>query len=91
MSENKHIDIEIDDKPDDTIDDKEWDTCCSHSSKEFIKYMVTVSISLIVLIFCLFMITINPDEDNSIYFSLMSSIITLYVPSPQINKKYNVN
>ena len=89
MAENKDIDIDID--IDNKPDDKEWHTCCSNSSREFVKYIVTVSISLIVLIFCLFMITINPDNDNSIYFSLMSSIITLYVPSPQINKKNDIN
>ncbi len=83
MSENNNIDVK-----DEPIDDAvEWDTCCSHSSREFVKYIITVSISMIVLIFCLFMIAVNPNDDNSIYFSLLSSIITLYVPSPQINKK----
>ena len=28
----------------------------------------------------------NPNQDNSIYFSLISSILSLYIPSPQIEK-----
>ena len=83
MPENNNIDVK-----DEPIDDAvEWDTCCSHSSREFVKYIITVSISMIVLIFCLFMIAVNPTDDNSIYFSLISGIISIYVPSPQINKK----
>jgi hypothetical protein len=85
MDENNHIDIK------DETENVEWDTCCSHSSREFVKYIITVSISMIVLIFCLFMIAVNPNDDNSIYFSLLSSIITLYVPSPQINKSKKPN
>jgi len=68
----------------------EWQLCCSHSSKAFIKYMVTVVMSIIILLFCIIMIIKSaPDEDNSIYFSLISSILTLYVPSPtlSLNKK----
>jgi len=85
MSENKHIDVKNDEI--DINDEKEWHTCCSHSSKEFIKYIITVSISMIVLIFCLFMISINPNDDNSIYFSLISSIVSVYIPSPTMKTK----
>ena len=64
----------------------QWQICCSHSSKSFIKYMVTVAISIIVLCFSIFMIANNPENDNSIYFSLLSSIITLYIPAPTLDK-----
>lgn len=69
-----------------TEDVRSWDTCCSHSSKEFIKYITTVSLSVIVLIFCIVMIYSNPEDDNSIYFSLLSSIISIYIPNPKIEK-----
>jgi len=85
MNPEKHNDIPMEHTLEHN-DDKEWDTCCSHSSKEFIKYIVTVGISIIVLIFCLFMIASKPEEDNSIYFSLLSSIISLYVPSPTLTR-----
>ncbi len=68
------------------IDNEEWGVCCSHSSKSFIKYIITVLMSLLVLIFSMVMIINSPNQDNSIFFSLISSILTLYIPSPQIEK-----
>lgn len=72
--EHTHIDV----------DDGQWRLCCSHSSKAFIKYVVMVIISIIVLLFSIFMIINNPEKDNSIYFSLISSILSLYVPAPTL-------
>lgn len=76
--------IEINEHPDDV----QWDICCSKSSKSFIKYVVTVIMSVIILSFSIFMIASSPDRDNSIYFSLVSSILTLYIPSPTLD---NIN
>lgn len=67
-------------------DDVEWKICCSHSSKSFIKYVVTVIMSIIVLVFSIYMIATNPESDNSIYFSLVSSILTLYIPAPTLDR-----
>lgn len=88
MTENNN-NIDIKDEHDaESIDDlREWHTCCSNSSIAFIKYVVTVSISLVVLVFSLIMISLNPDVDNSIYFSLISSIVSVYIPSPTMGKK----
>lgn len=70
------------------VTDDDWDICCSKSSKEFIKYCSTLIISIIILIFCIFMICLSEiGSDNSIYFSLISSIMTLYIPAPEIGKK----
>jgi hypothetical protein len=65
----------------------EWQICCSHSSKQFIKYVTTVMISLIILFFSIIMISENPDGDNSIYFSLLSSIMSLYIHPPTLENK----
>ena len=94
MTDLKHTSIELTHEETkhlhtvNTDDDITWDTCCSHSSKSFIKYITTVLMSVIILLFCIYMIAINPDNDNSIYFSLMSSILTLYIPAPTLE---NVN
>ena len=77
---NDHHDTHLDNIDDET----EWRLCCSHSSKAFIKYIVMVVISVIVLLFSIFMIINNPEKDNSIYFSLISSILSLYVPAPTL-------
>jgi len=71
-------------KPDD--DNIEWTLCCSKSSKSFIKYLTTVLMSVIVLIFCIIQIILNTDQNNSIYFALISSIVSLYVPAPTLDK-----
>ena len=84
MSNN--IDIDIEQKKIEHEDDVEWQICCSKSSKSFIKYMVTVIMSIIVLCFSIFMIASNPENDNSIYFSLLSSILVLYVPPPTLDR-----
>jgi hypothetical protein len=65
----------------------EWQICCSHSSKQFIKYITTVIISLIILMFSIVMISENPNNDNSIYFSLLSSIMSLYIHPPTLENK----
>jgi hypothetical protein len=100
MEDHKNIDIEEDkhveedkhieeDKHVDIGTSKEWNTCCSHSSVNFIKYITTVSMSVIVLIFCIVMIYSNPQNDNSIYFSLLSSIISIYIPNPTLDNDVN--
>jgi hypothetical protein len=68
-----------------------WRICCSHSSESFIKYIITVLFSLIVVAFSIYMITDNPERDNSIYFSLISSILTLYIPSPTLERLKELN
>ena len=83
---DKEIDLEIKHEHEHDDDHIEWQICCSHSSKGFIKYIITVLISIITLGFSIFMIATNPDEDNAIYFSLLSSIITLYIPAPTLER-----
>lgn len=95
MTDSQHTSIELkstetkDLHTNHTDDDITWDTCCSHSSKSFIKYITTVLMSVLILLFCIYMIANNPDNDNSIYFSLLSSILTLYIPAPTLEKVNN--
>ena len=81
MSEDNKVDIKHEDE-----EHVEWQICCSKSSKAFIKYLTTVTICVIVMIFSIVMIYTNPEKDNSIYFSMISSILTLFVPAPTIEK-----
>ena len=84
-----NIRVEVNNDDDVHEDDVQWQICCSHSSKSFIKYVVTVIMSIIVLVFSIYMIASNPENDNSIYFSLMSSIIGMYMPQPTLDKIVN--
>ena len=65
---------------------EEWKICCSKSSSHFIKFFVTFSICFVVLIFSMIQIINMPNEDNSIYFSLISSILALYMDSPKLEQ-----
>lgn len=75
-------------KTDDTNETKEeYNICCSKSSVGFIKFSTQFLISVSVLFFCMSMIILYPDRDNSIYFSLISGIVSLYIPPPNLNHK----
>jgi len=65
---------------------EEWKFCCSNSNSQFVKYMAQLFISLTVLFFCISMIIIKNGERCDIYFSLISGIVGIYSPQPQIKK-----
>lgn len=63
----------------------EWRTCCSTINKAFMKFMVQVHICAIVLILsCYKLINMHPDEDRSIYISLITLILGIFTPTPAI-------
>ena len=61
-------------------------SCCRDNgtrvNKSFLKYMIQVLFSLILLIFSIIQIILLDDDDKSIYFSLISLIIGVYTPVP---------
>ena len=65
----------------------EVNTCCSKTSKSFLQYMAKLLISIIIVIFSMYMIMkSDPGTDNSIYFSLISSISSSYITQHHTNK-----
>ena len=74
--------LSVETKVDD--DDKQYTICCSHSSVGFIKYSSAFIISLGILTFSFIMIGMHPSNDNTIYFSLISAIMTLFINPPNI-------
>ena len=67
--------------------DEQWHICCSNSSSNFIRYFVTFSICFAVMVFSMIQIVNNKDEDNTIYFSIISSILGMYMESPKLEQK----
>lgn len=55
------------------------DLCCSHSSLYGLKYISRIVLSILVLSFSFLQIARFPESDNSIYFSLISSILGYYL------------
>ena len=68
---------------------EKYDICCSKSNVGFVKYIATFAITIAILIFSMIQIASNPEENNTIFFSLISSILTLYIPSPALPKPTN--
>jgi len=65
---------------------EDWSGCCSKSNSHFIKYMAQLLISVMVLTLCFTMIIINNGKGCEVYFSLISGLVGLYSPQPQIKK-----
>ena len=65
--------------------DQNWAICCSKSSAQFIKYMVQVVVSLTILVFAIAMV--STGHDDSVYWSLITLIIGVFVPSPSLTKR----
>ena len=61
--------------------------CCSENgtevNKNFLSFMLTSTLSIVVLIFALVQLSLNPSSElSSLWVSLVSSISALHVPSP---------
>jgi len=65
---------------------EQWAGCCSQTSSHFLKYIVQVIISAIILIFSIIMIVIRNGEKCEVYFSIISAILGSS-PSPSMTKK----
>ncbi len=61
--------------------------CCSNSNIDdrFLKFIATLSISIIVLIFSCYMIATTDDKE--IWINMMMLILGVFLPSPSIKKK----
>ncbi len=81
MGDNNNININMEEEEKKNINFM----CGSKTSPYLIKYVITVLFSLIVLIFSIIQIGLNKN-DNTIYFSLISSIIAIYIPAPSHTK-----
>jgi len=67
--------------------DEQWSGCCSKTNSHFLKYIVQVIISVIILLFSIVMIVIKDGVGCEVYFSIISAIMGIYSPSPSMNKK----
>lgn len=60
--------------------------CCGQDrvcSKPLLVFLMQGVIALIVLLFCMAQLAIAADPDNkAVYFSIISSLVTLFLPSP---------
>lgn len=64
--------------------DETWKTCCSKSERSFIKFVVQVSMGLLVITFCMGLIALGDGEHDMICFSLISGTMGLFFPHPSM-------
>lgn len=57
-------------------------------SREMVEYGTKIVFTLIVLVFCMVMISINNDS-KSIFINILSYLLGIWLPSPSINKTTN--
>lgn len=65
-----------------TVDEDTWKICCSRSSATCVRFSVQVALSFIVIIFCFYQIATTPGQSHEIHYSILSSILSIYMPSP---------
>jgi hypothetical protein len=64
---------------------EKWGLCCSSVYKSEVVFMIQIMFLFTILIFSIVQITMRA-ENLEIYFSLISSIIGILVPSPKMSK-----
>jgi hypothetical protein len=64
---------------------EKWGLCCSSVYKSEVVFMIQIMFLFTILIFSIVQITMKSDN-LEIYFSLISSIIGILVPSPKMNR-----
>lgn len=66
--------------------DEQWTLCCSKSSKQFVMYLTQTVVLMSVLIFAIAMLASAQEGTNrDLYVSLLSSVLGIYLPAPQIH------
>lgn len=66
-----------------------WKSCCGQViDRRATQYFTQVIIGGIVMGFCMAKIyTAEEDEDTTVYFSLLSTLVGFYIPAPTMNNK----
>ena len=72
-----------------TADDAEWMCCSGRHRPACIKYCVQICFGAFVLIFCA--VQIGLGHNDSIYWSLLSSTLAYFLPSPSMDETRGSN
>jgi hypothetical protein len=62
-----------------------WRSGCFSLNKGFVKFMSSFMIALLLLAFSIYsLVTIDKGEDKSLYISLITLILGVYLPNPTL-------
>ena len=63
-----------------------WRSGCFQLNKGFVKFASSFLVALLLLAFSIYsLITIEKGEDKSLYISLITLILGVYLPAPQLH------
>lgn len=62
-----------------------WKCCCGTFSNEHVKYLVQIAFGASIMLFSMIQIIRN-DGDVTVYYSMLSGTMGLFLPSPGMKK-----
>lgn len=66
---------------------EEWHMCGSGTSRHLVKYIVQMTFALMVLVFSIIKLNDDNADNKEIYYSLLSFILGIIFPHPQIKEE----
>ena len=75
------------DNNDDNDDDNTWKSCCVRADKRAISFFSQLSISILVIVFCLYqLIHLDTCQDQTQYIGLLTLILGVWLPAPAMRR-----
>ena len=75
------------DNDDNDDDDNTWKSCCVRSDKRAISFFSQLSISVLVIVFCLYqLIHLTTCNDQQAYIGLLTLILGVWLPAPAMRR-----
>ena len=75
------------DNDDNNDDDNTWKSCCVHADKRAISFFSQLSISILVIVFCLYqLIHLTTCDDRQAYIGLLTLILGVWLPAPAMRR-----
>ena len=63
-----------------------WKSCCLTIDRRAVQFFSQLSISLIIIVFCLFQLHTKPKCDTGEYLSLLTMVLGMWIDAPRLDK-----
>ena len=62
----------------------QWDTCCSKSSAQFVKFITQAVLAAGMMVFCMVQLNKETNSNKELYWGALCSILFTFMPHPQL-------
>ena len=62
----------------------QWDTCCSKSSAQFVKFITQAVLAAGMMVFCMVQLNKETNSNRELYWGALCSILFTFMPHPQL-------